>query len=65
MYLYKLKTKSGDELIEHYHLDEHKRKKWSIDFYNRLQLKDLKPYILPNLDQDDIKAVQLNQKYFM
>lgn len=58
------RTSTGVALLEHYGLTEN-RKKWYINFEKRMHTESLAPYLLKNLDKDELEKIELNKKYFM
>lgn len=62
-YIKLLESDKGKEYLDYYGLDE--RKKWTINFEQRLDCNNLYKYILPELNSTDREKLELNCKIFM
>lgn len=63
-YIDALKTKQGDDLLNCYGLTDKERKSWNIDFVTRLESHNLYDYIKNDLNDDDLKKIEMNKKLF-
>ena len=57
-------TAEGVALLNCYGLSNKERKEWNCNFETRIVQKDLTSFILPDLTRDDIKKLQLNDRFF-
>lgn len=63
-YINRLRDHHGEALIDYYGLNEKEKKKWNIDFFQRLDSKELYRYIYPQLSLEDIKKIEINNSFF-
>ncbi len=63
-YVKELWTPKGEELLEYYGLCLEERKKWEVDFYTRLDTKDIYSVIKKDLTEKDLSKLNINMRLF-
>ena len=64
-YLTALRTPLGDSLLSTYGLSAEDRRKWKMPFLDRLFASDFHERFIAELNENDIKSIEMNQKMMM
>jgi hypothetical protein len=59
-----LKPYADTSIIDSYGLSPNERKLWPCSFKERYEVDDMMPFIMPDLNDDDIRKIRTNLKYY-